>query len=224
MVLKGKTEGWAKLRAQILKKKLQWVEIELNTESKDDRNFKAIKWDRLIDVNKIIEEYHKGDMQKYLDDNTSGLECLREYITQRFEKNGLPEDAIGKNRFCWDWYTFNIYVEDQDYDKVRALFEDIAKELNSYVDTGLHIETFEVHHVSIPSNKQLPPELAKDEYGNTFEVGDIIARSRVGQIGTFSDVIVGKTEKTLICLSGSNVGPENCFVVKKGNGPTIYKY
>lgn len=47
---------------------------------------------------------------------------------------------------------------------------------------------------------------------------DFVARSKVGTTGTFADVIIGTTEKSLALLSGGNCSPESVFVIKKGNG------
>ena len=61
-------------------------------------------------------------------------------------------------------------------------------------------------------------ELAYDRYGNKFEVGDFVARSRSDSAETYADVIIGTTEKSLRLLSGGNCNPESTFVIKKGNG------
>ena len=103
-------------------------------------------------------------------------------------------------------------------DELHRFFEKILKEVKDITGRDVNIDFETQGNVGIPKAEPLMKELAYDRYGNKFEVGDFVARSRSDSAETYADVIIGTTEKSLRLLSGGNCYPESTFVIKKGNG------
>lgn len=224
--LKNTCKGWARMQAAIKKKKVVYHTIQIGYAGYSDRFYELVQAlnpnDPKLSSIEVegIKNFNKNDIEYYR--SPSGriaYSCLRIFIRQRLEK--FPEtgradcDAFDNE---WDRY-YNVYIDDDDkWPDFLTYFGEILKDVKCITGIDISIKTESRSSAGIPKAEPLMNELAYDSYGNKFEVGDFVARSRVGTTGTFADVIIGTTEKSLILLSGGNCSPESVFVIKKGNG------
>ena len=119
--------------------------------------------------------------------------------------------------------SFEVYLEDQEkypdfMNYLQSIIDDISKITGIY-DIG--INDYSVATANVPKTQELSPELQYDVYGNYFEVGDYVARSGFNRTSVFADIIIGRTERSLILLSGGNCHPRNVFVIRKRDGSPV---
>ena len=167
-----------------------------------------------------IKNFNKNDKENYRTPSGEiAWNALNIFIRQRlmkFPETGRP-DYDAYERLSYSEY--HIYIDDEDkWDEFHKYFEEILKEVKSITGRDVNIDFEAQSNVGIPKAEPLKEELAYDRYGNKFEVGDFVARSRTDSAETFADVIIGTTEKSLRLLSGGNCYPESTFVIKKCNG------
>lgn len=231
--LKNTCKGWAGMQAAIKKKKTVYHTVRIKIDGKSGDYYELVQ---ALSVNDLrltptevegIKNFNKNDKENY--QTPSGevaWNALNIFIRQRlmkFPETGRPDsDAYERISFS----EYNIYIDDEDkWDEFHKYFEEVLKEVKAITGRDVSI-CFETQgNVGIPKAEPLMNGLAYDRYGNKFEVGDFVARSRTDSAETFADVIIGTTEKSLRLLSGVNCYPESTFVIKKGNGqPTNISY
>lgn len=224
--LKNTCKGWAGIQAAIKKKKTVYHTIRIKIDGKSGDYYELVQAlsvnDPRLTPDEVegIKNFNKNDKENY--QTPSGevaWNALNIFIRQRlmkFPETGRPDsDAYERISF----FEYNIYIDDEDkWDEFYKYFEDILKEVKAITGRDVNIDFETQSNVGIPKAEPLMNELAYDKYGNKFEVGDFVARSRTDSAETFADVIIGTTEKSLRLLSGGNCCPENTFVIKKGNG------
>lgn len=224
--LKNTCKGWARMQAAIKKKKTVYHSIRIKIEGKPGDYYELVQ---ALSVNdprltptevEGIKNFNKNDKENY--QTPSGevaWNALNIFIRQRmmkFPETGRP-DSDAYERISYSEY--HIYIDDEDrWDEFHRFFEKILKEVKDITGRDVSIDFEMQRNVGIPKAEPLLNEYAYDQYGNKFEVGDFVARSKVGTTGTFADVIIGTTEKSLALLSGGYCSPESVFVIKKGNG------
>lgn len=224
--LKNTCKGWASMQAAIKKKKTVYHTVRIKIDGKSGDYYELVQ---ALSVNdprltptevEGIKNFNKNDKENY--QTPSGevaWNALNIFIRQRlmkFPETGRPDsDAYERISFS----EYNIYIDDEDkWDEFHRFFEEVLKEVKAITGRDVNIEFETQGNVGIPKAEPLMNELAYDRYGNKFEVGDFVARSRTDSAETFADVIIGTTEKSLRLLSGGNCYPESTFVIKKGNG------
>lgn len=224
--LKNTCKGWARMQAAIKKKKTVYHSVRIEYDAMNNEFFELVQALNPLDpkLSSIevegIKNFNKNEITQY---NTPSGEvawkCLRIFIRQRLER--FPEtgrencDAFDNE---WDC-EYNVYLDDDDkWPDFLTYFGEILKEIKCITGKDVFIKMESKTSAGIPKTEPLANKFAYDHYGNKFEVGDFVARSRVGTTGTFADVIIGTTEKSLVLLSGGNCSPESVFVIKKGNG------
>ena len=224
--LKNTCKGWAGMQAAIKKKKTVYHTIRIKIDGKPGDYYELVQ---ALSVNdpkltstevEGIKNFDKNDKENY--QTPSGevaWNALNIFIRQRlmkFPETGRPDsDAYERISFS----EYNIYIDDEDrWDELHRFFEKILKEVKDITGRDVSIDFETQGNVGIPKAEPLMKELAYDRYGNKFEVGDFVARSRSDSAETYADVIIGTTEKSLRLLSGGNCCPESTFVIKKGNG------
>ena len=224
--LKNTCKGWAGMQAAIKKKKTVYHTIQIKIEGKPRDYYELVQ---ALSVNdprltptevEGIKNFNKNDKENYRTPSGEvAWNALNIFIRQRlmkFLENGMP-DSDAYERISYSEY--NIYIDNEDrWDELHRFFENILKEVKYITGRDVSIDFETQGNVGIPKAEPLLNEYAYDQYGNKFEVGDFVARSKVGTTGTFADVIIGTTEKSLRLLSGGNCCPESTFVIKKGNG------
>lgn len=167
-----------------------------------------------------IKNFNKNEIGEYhTPSGKVAWECLRIFIRQRLEKfpeTGKPDCDAFENEWSCE---YQVYLDDNDkWQDFLTYFGEILKEIKAITGKDIYLKSESQSGAGIPKAEPLENKYAYDHYGNKFEVGDFVARSRVGTTGTFADVIIGTTEKSLVLLSGGNCSPESVFVIKKGNG------
>lgn len=225
--LKNSCKGWARMQAAIKKKKTVYHSIRIKYDAKYNAFYELVQAlnpndPKLLPVEvEGIKNFNKNEIDNYRSPSGEiAWKCLEIFIRQRLEKfpeTGRPDcDA-----FEYDW-AYNVYLDDDDkWSDFLTYFGEILKEVKGITGIDVYISEESQSNANIPKNEQLMPELAYDQYGNKFEVGDFVARSTTDTAGTFADVIIGTTEKSLTLLSGGNCSPEKTFVIKKGNGQPV---
>ena len=224
--LKNTCKGWASMQAAIKKKKTVYHTVRIKIEGKPGDYYELVQ---ALSVNdprltptevEGIKNFNKNDKENY--QTPSGeiaWNALNIFIRQRlmkFPETGRP-DSDAYERISYSEY--NIYIDDEDkWNDFSKYFEEVLKEVKDITGIDVNIVFETQGNVGIPKAEPLMNELAYDKYGNKFEVGDFVARSRTDSAETFADVIIGTTEKSLRLLSGGNCCPESTFVIKKGNG------
>ena len=224
--LKNTCKGWAGMQAAIKKKKTVYHTIRIKIDGKPGDYYELVQAlsvnDPKLTPSEVegIKNFNKNDKENY--QTPSGevaWNALNIFIRQRlmkFPETGRPDsDAYERISFS----EYNIYIDDEDrWDELHRFFEKILKEVKDITGRDVSIDFETQGNVGIPKAEPLMKELAYDRYGNKFEVGDFVARSRSDSAETYADVIIGTTEKSLRLLSGGNCCPESTFVIKKGNG------
>lgn len=227
-------KGWARLQASLdnEKKKYRRFHINYNFPKYDILDFYKIKNeiklnDKKLDP-KMIEkiknfdvngdDYYEKYQKRYI---ISG--ALTIFIRQRLEDYPFTGAKCTDAFSMENCASFVVYLEDplkypdlMNY--VQSIVDDIAKITGNY---DISIRECEVLTAGVPKNEQLLPELQCDQYGNYFEVGDYVARSGYKKSSSFADIIIGKTEKSLILISGGNCHPSSVFVIRKGDGSPV---
>ena len=225
--LKNTCKGWAGMQAAIKKKKTVYHTIRIKIDGKPGDYYElvqalSVKDSKLTPIEvEGIKNFNKNDKENYhTPSGEVAWNALNIFIRQRlmkFPETGRPDSDAYERIYFSDEY--NIYIDDEDrWDEFHRFFEKILKEVNAITGRDVNIEFETQGNVGIPKAEPLMKELAYDRYGNKFEVGDFVARSRTDSAETFADVIIGTTEKSLRLLSGGNCNPESTFVIKKGNG------
>lgn len=224
--LKNTCKGWARMQAAIKKKKTVYHSIRIKIEGKPGDYYELVQ---ALSVNdpkltptevEGIKNFNKNEIGEYRTPSGEvAWKCLRIFIRQRLEKfpeSGRPDSDAYDN----DWSCeYNVYLDDDDkWNDFLTYFGEILKEIKGITGKDIYLKSESQSNAGIPKAEPLANEFAYDKYGNKFEVGDFVARSTVGTTGTFADVIIGTTEKSLALLSGGNCSPESVFVIKKGNG------
>lgn len=211
--LKGTAQGWAKLHAQIDQKKKKVFEFDINYHSNDSQSEALVHMIDMSDESLTKEEKRCIEQQ-------NDYYIMKIIFSQRISQK-LPGNQFDAFEYS---YTLNVYLEDESYyDKLANVIQDTARDIEN--ETGIKMEiTSKTVSVSIPKKEDLDEEVAYDDYGNKFEVGDMVARSDCSTSATRSDVIVGTTTRSLLLLSGTHCDPRKTFVIKKGKGNTIYRY
>lgn len=224
-------KGWARLQASLdnEKKKYRNIRIDLNFNKYDTLDFYKIKNevnlnDKRLDPDTVesIKNFDMNTDERYRKRYTVSS-ALTLYISQRLEDYPFTGEKYTDAFAMLNCASFEVYLEDQlkysDFmNYVQSIVDDISKITGNY-DIGL--KDYKDFTAGIPKNEQLLPELQYDQYGNLFEVGDYIARSCCGSSSTFADIIVGKTEKSLSLIGGSNCHPSSVFVIRKGDGSPV---
>ena len=224
--LKNTCKGWAGMQAAIKKKKTVYHTIRIKIEGKPGDYYELVQ---ALSVNdprltptevEGIKNFNKNDKENYhTPSGEVAWNALNIFIRQRlmkFLETGMP-DSDAYERISYSEY--NIYIDNEDrWDEFHRFFENILKEVKDITGRDVSIDFETQGNVGIPKAEPLIEELAYDRYGNKFEVGDFVARSRTDSAETYADVIIGTTEKSLRLLSGGNCCPESTFVIKKGNG------
>ena len=224
--LKNTCKGWAGMQAAIKKKKTVYHTIRIKIDGKSGDYYELVQAlsvnDPRLTPNEVegIKNFNKNDKENYRTPSGEvAWNALNIFIRQRlmkFPETGRP-DYDAYERLSYSEY--HIYIDDEDkWSKFHKYFEEILKEVKSITGRDVNIDFETQSNVGIPKAELLKEELAYDRYGNKFEVGDFVARSRTDSAETFADVIIGTTEKSLRLLSGGNCCPESTFVIKKGNG------
>ena len=224
--LKNTCKGWAGMQAAIKKKKTVYHTIRIKIDGKPGDYYELVQAlsvkDSKLTPTEVegIKNFDKNDKENY--QTPSGevaWNALNIFIRQRlmkFPETGRP-DSDAYERVSYSEY--HIYIDDEDrWDEFHRFFEKILKEGKYITGRDVSIDFETQGNVGIPKAEPLMKELAYDRYGNKFEVGDFVARSRSDSAETYADVIIGTTEKSLRLLSGGNCCPESTFVIKKGNG------
>lgn len=224
--LKNTCKGWAGMQAAIKKKKTVYHTIRIKYDARNNEFFELVQAlnpndPRLSPIEvEGIKNFNKNEIKEYhTPSGEVAWECLRIFIRQRLEKfpeTGRPDcDAFDNEWSC----EYNVYLDDNDkWQDFLTYFGEILKEIKGITGKDIYLKSESQSSAGIPKAEPLMNELAYDKYGNKFEVGDFVARSRTDSAETFADVIIGTTEKSLRLLSGGNCNPENTFVIKKGNG------
>ena len=224
--LKNTCKGWAGMQAAIKKKKTVYHTIRIKFEGKPRDYYELVQ---VLSVNdprltptevEGIKNFNKNDKENYRTPSGEvAWNALNIFIRQRlmkFLETGMP-DSDAYERISYSEY--NIYIDNEDrWDEFHRFFENILKEVKYITGRDVSIDFESQSSAGIPKAEPLIEELAYDKYGNKFEVGDFVARSRSDSAETYADVIIGTTEKSLRLLSGGNCCPESTFVIKKGNG------
>ena len=224
--LKNTCKGWAGMQAAIKKKKTVYHTIRIKIEGKPGDYYELVQAlsvnDPRLTPTEIegIKNFNKNDKENYhTPSGEVAWNALNIFIRQRlmkFLETGMP-DSDAYERISYSEY--NIYIDNEDrWDEFHRFFENILKEVKDITGRDVSIDFETQGNVGIPKAEPLIEELAYDRYGNKFEVGDFVARSRTDSAETYADVIIGTTEKSLRLLSGGNCCPESTFVIKKGNG------
>lgn len=215
ITIKGSIEGYAKMIAGKDKTPKQWAHYRIDADwNKMDRSRRDYTF--LIDSSRAIP----SDDIKYIADGGFWVGIFW-HIIERLQKYYPDEKAVVSRANYFD-----IFVEDQDYDLLERRIADILNELKQFnIETFIHKDSggwsTYIKTAKAPSVRPLDPELEHDMFGNKFEIGDLIVRSKVDETKVFTDVIIGTTEKSLICLTGGNCKPENTIVIQKHNGQAI---
>lgn len=224
--LKNTCKGWARMQAAIKKKKTVYHSIRIDYGPRNNEFYELVQAlnpnDPKLSPIEVegIKNFNKNEIENF--NSPSGevaWECIRIFIRQRLEKfpeSGRPDsDAFDNEWNC----EYNVYLDDDDkWHDFLTYFGEILKEIKGITGKNIYLKSESRLSAGIPKAEHLLNKYAYDQYGNKFEVGDFVARSRVGTTGTFADVIIGTTEKSLALLSGGNCSPESVFVIKKGNG------
>lgn len=224
--LKNTCKGWAGMQAAIKKKKTVYHSVRIDYDARNNEFFELVQAlnpndPRLSPIEvEGIKNFNKNEIEEYhTPSGEVAWECLRIFIRQRLEKfpeTGRPDcDAFDNEWSC----EYNVYLDDNDkWQDFLTYFGEILKEIKGITGKDIYLKSENQSSAGIPKAERLMNELAYDKYGNKFEVGDFVARSRTDSAETFADVIIGTTEKSLRLLSGGNCNPESAFVIKKGNG------
>lgn len=231
--LKNTCKGWARMQAAIKKKKTVYHSIRIEYDARNNEFFELVQALNPLDpkLSSIevegIKNFNKNEIGEYRTPSGEvAWECLRIFIRQRLERfpeTGRPNcDAFDNEWGC----EYNVYLDDDDkWQNFLTYFGEILKEIKGITGKDIYLKSESKTSAGIPKAEPLADRFAYDSYGNKFEVGDFVARSRVGTTGTFADVIIGTTEKSLALLSGGNCSPDSVFVIRKGNGsPVIIAY
>lgn len=224
--LKNTCKGWARMQAAIKKKKTVYHSVRIEYDARNNEFFELVQTLNPLDpkLSSIevegIKNFNKNEIGEYRTPSGEvAWECLRIFIRQhleRFPETGRENCDAFDNEWCCE---YNVYLDDDDkWPDFLTYFGEILKEIKCITGKDVFIKMESKASAGIPKTEPLANRFAYDHYGNKFEVGDFVARSRVGTTGTFADVIIGTTEKSLVLLSGGNCSPESVFVIKKGNG------
>ena len=224
--LKNTCKGWARMQAAIKKKKTVYHSIRIEYDARNDEFFELVQALNPLDPKlssvevEGIQNFNKNEIGEYhTPSGEVAWECLRIFIRQRLER--FPETGRANcDAFDSEWgCEYNVYLDDDDkWHDFLTYFGEILKEIKGITGKDIYLKSESQSSAGIPKTEPLANKFAYDQYGNKFEVGDFVARSKVGTTGTFADVIIGTTEKSLALLSGGNCSPESVFVIKKGNG------
>lgn len=224
--LKNTCKGWARMQAAIKKKKTVYHSIRIEYEPRNNEYYELVQAlnpnDPKLSPIEVegIKNFNKNEIGEYRTPSGEvAWECLRIFIRQRLEKfpeSGRPDSDAFDNEWSCE---YNVYLDDDDkWNDFLTYFGEILKEIKGITGKDIYLKSESQSNAGIPKAEPLANKFAYDQYGNKFEVGDFVARSKVGTTGTFADVIIGTTEKSLALLSGGNCSPESVFVIKKGNG------
>ncbi len=227
--LKNSCKGWARMQAAIKKKKTVYHTVRIDYDARYNAFYELVQalnpLDPKLTPNEVegIKNFNKNDIENYRSPSGEvAWSSLEIFIRQRLEK--FPETRRADSDAFENEYTceFNVYLDDDDkWPEFITYFGKILEEVKCITGIDVYIKEERQTSAGIPKAEPLLNEYAYDQYGNKFEVGDFVARSRVGTTGTFADVIIGTTEKSLALLSGGNCSPESVFVIKKGNGNPV---
>lgn len=227
--LKNSCKGWARMQAAIKKKKTIYHSIRIEYDARNNEFFELVQAlnpnDPKLSPIEVegIKNFNKNEIGGYRTPSGEvAWECLRIFIRQRLEKfpeTGRPDCDAFENEWSCE---YQVYLDDNDkWQDFLTYFGEILKEIKGITGKDIYLKSESQSGAGIPKAEPLLNQYAYDHYGNKFEVGDFVARSRVGTTGTFADVIIGTTEKSLVLLSGGNCSPESVFVIKKGNGAPV---
>lgn len=227
--LKNSCKGWARMQAAIKKKKTIYHSIRIDYDASTKAFYELIQAINTNDPKLTLAEvdsiknFNKNEIDIYNSPSSDiAWECLTIFIRQRLEKfpeTGRPDS----DAYECDYTTeYNVFLDDDEkWPEFLAYFGEILKEIKGITGLDIYIKSEDQSTAGIPKAEPLKPELTYDKYGNKFEVGDFVARSRMDTSGTFADVVIGTTEKSLALLSGGNCSPESVFIIKKGNGQPV---
>ena len=220
-------KGWARMQAALdNEKKFYYVfHIDLNRQKYGITDFHKVIGE--VDLSdKKINPYVVEDIknfEKCTRQSCAVSEALQAFIRQRLEKFPFTGSKHTDTFLMHSASLFEVYLEDQD--KIQDFLSFLQRILDEVSNiTGIFdigIKDYENLKVNIPKNEQLSSELQYDDYGNFFEVGDYVARSGFNRTSVFADIVIGRTERSLILLSGGNCHPKNVFVIRKHDGSPV---
>lgn len=220
-------KGWARMQAALdNEKKFYYVfHIDFNRQKYDITDFHKVIGE--VDLSdKKINPYVVEDIKNFENSTRQSYavsEGLESFIRQRLEKFPFTGPKHTDTFLMHNYSLFEVYLEDQD--KIQDLLSFLQRILDEISNiTGIYdigIKDYENLKVNVPKNEQLSSELQYDDYGNFFEVGDYVARSGFNRTSVFADIIIGKTERSIILLSGGNCHPKNVFVIRKHDGGPV---
>ena len=221
-------KGWARMQAALdNERKFYYViRIDLNQLKYNILDFHKIIGEVDLSDKKLkpyevedIKNFDKADTRK----SCAVFEALKVFIRQRLEKFPFTGPKQTDAFLMHNSTLYELYLEDQD--KIQDFLNFLQKIIDEISNiTGIYdigIKDYENLKVNVPKNEQLSPELQYDDYGNFFEVGDYVARSGFNRTSVFADVVIGRTERSLILLSGGNCHPKNVFVIRKHDGSPV---